>query len=232
MPLAYWSLAWAVLLLVLSSLAVGGLTALAGADLRLEDTRAGEADVVALRIAMAVVIGRQVLLVAGIWALYRNLAVPPGQFPLANIRWWPIPGSVLLWSVGTYGAVIAYVALVTLLGVEWLKPTGTLGEEVTRDPLTLLLASLLAIVVAPISEELLFRGVLFGALSRFGIVLAALASGLIFALPHFDVGSILPFTLVGAALAFVYFRHRSLASAIYVHVLFNAVSLVLLIGSA
>lgn len=231
MPVLFWSLLLAGALFLASSLVTAGLVDLAGAELRLEDTETEDADVTALRIGLVVVLCRQLLLVAGIWALYQALAIRRMSFPFANRRWWPVEKSVFLWAIGTYVAVILYSALVSLLDVDWLTPSGTVGDEVTRDPLTLALAGILAVVVAPVSEELLFRGVIFGALSRFGIVVGALASGLLFALPHLDPGSIFPFTLVGAALAWVYYTQRSLPAAIYFHALFNSISFVLLVST-
>ena len=226
-----WCLTLAALLFLASSVVTQLLVEAVGADLRLQDTDDGDADTTALRIGLAVVLGRQLLLMVGIWLLHARLAksVP---FPLSATRWWPIERNVAFWAFGTYAAVIGYSALVSLFDIGWLVPEGTVGEEITRDPVTLLLAGLLAVAVAPVSEELLFRGVIFSALSRYGILLAAFASGLLFALPHLDPGSILPFTLVGAALAWVYYRHRSLVAAIHFHVLFNAVSYVLLLLTA
>lgn len=201
-----------------------------GADLRLEDTDAGVADTIALRTALMVVLVRQVLLVLGIWMLYRFLADGTTTFPLANCNWWKLEGRVVLCAAGIYAAVVAYAGLMSMLGVEWLTPQGTIGKEVTRDPLTLALAGVLALVVAPVSEELLFRGVIFSALTRLGVVFGAFTSGLIFALPHFDMGSLLPFTFVGVALAWVYYRRRSLSAAIHFHLLFNSISFFLLLA--
>lgn len=226
-----WCLTLAALLFLASSVVTQLLVEAVGADLRLQDTDDGEADTTALRIGLAVVLGRQLLLVVGIWLLHARLAKNV-LFPLSPTRWWPIERNVAFWAFGTYAAVIAYSTFVSLFDIGWLVPEGTVGEEITRDPVTLLLAGLLAVAVAPVSEELLFRGVVFSALSRYGILLAAFASGLLFALPHLDPGSILPFTLVGAALAWVYYRHRSLVAAIHFHVLFNAVSYVLLLLTA
>lgn len=226
-----WCLTLAAVLFLASSVVTQLLVEAVGADLRLEDTGDGDADTTALRIGLAVVLGRQLLFVGGIWLLHARLAanVP---FPLSAAGWWPIERNVVFWAFGTYAAVIVYSALVSLFDVGGLVPESTVGDEITRDPVTLLLAGLLAVGVAPVSEEVLFRGVIFSALSRYGVLLAAFASGLLFALPHLDPGSILPFTLVGAALAWVYYRHRSLIAAIHFHVLFNAVSYVLLLLTA
>lgn len=203
-----------------------------GAELRLKDTEAGPADPVALRIGLIVVLVRQSLLIVGIWALHRLIAARGTPFPLSVQRWWPIRPQVAFWAAGLYAAVIAYGAFATLSGIDWLIPQSTVGTEVARDPTALALAGLLAVVVAPLSEELLFRGAVFGALSRFGIAFGAIVSGFLFAVPHFDTGSTLPLTLVGAALALIFFRYRSLAAAVQVHALFNSVSFVLLIATA
>lgn len=224
-----WSLALALVLFIASSAVTAVIVRALGAELRLQDTDVAEADTLALRVAFFVVLGRQVLLMLGIWTLHRTLAGATSPFPLSGLGWWPVRKSVILWAAGAYAGVVVYAGVVSLFDVEWLTPTGTVGQEVTRDPLTLALAGLLALIVAPVSEELLFRGVFFGALSRFGVLVGALVSGLLFALPHLDPGSVIPFTVVGAALALVYYRCRSLPSAIYVHMLFNLVSFAILV---
>lgn len=228
-PLAFLGAAacLAILLFTASSVVIAFLVDLAGAELRLEDSAGMPADPVAVRIAFAVVLVRGVLLAVGVLLLHR---LTRSTAPLlADRPWWPVPRSVLIWTVAAYGFVLVYGVVVSALGVDWLTPRGTVGDEVTRDWFTLALAGVVAIVIAPVSEELFFRGALFGALSRFGVMFSAVASGFIFSLPHLDPGSILPFSIVGAIIALVYVRQRSLVAAMQFHVLFNTTSFLLLV---
>jgi hypothetical protein len=84
-------------------------------------------------------------------------------------------------------------------------------------------------VVAPLGEELVFRGLLFPWLrSRLGAVAAAVLSGLIFATLH-GVPILIPaLTAIGAALAWLYHRCGSLWPVIVAHGAFNAIMVIAL----
>ncbi len=84
-----------------------------------------------------------------------------------------------------------------------------------------------AIVVAPIGEEVCFRGFLYNSLKRWsGIWPAALASGILFGAIHSSLAQMLPLTLFGIVQCFAYEKVRSLWLPIAVHALFNTVSLI------
>jgi membrane protease YdiL (CAAX protease family) len=78
-----------------------------------------------------------------------------------------------------------------------------------------------AIAAAPVFEEFIFRGLIFGGLRRsLGLLPAALASAAIFAIVHPPV-SWLPVFVMGLCAALVYERTRLLAAPIVVHGLYN-----------
>ena len=79
-----------------------------------------------------------------------------------------------------------------------------------------------AALLAPVCEELFFRGYLYGALCRFGERRAMLASALCFALAHgVSVGGLVVHTLLGLLLALIVRRARSLYAAMLVHGCYN-----------
>ena len=83
-------------------------------------------------------------------------------------------------------------------------------------------------LVAPIAEEALFRGVLFGGLSqRMPVWGAATASALLFALFH-GLGVVLPIFVLGLGLAYVYARTGTIWASMTTHALVNAVSVTVL----
>lgn len=85
------------------------------------------------------------------------------------------------------------------------------------------------VVMAPIAEELLFRGVLLGALAvRCSQRCAALASAALFAGTHFQLVQFPALFVVGAVFALLAFRSRGLGLPIMVHMGFNATTVVLL----
>lgn len=81
------------------------------------------------------------------------------------------------------------------------------------------------IVLAPLAEEALFRGLLFGRLKgRLGMWPAALVSGIIFGAAHLNATLAVPLAMAGVALAFLYAHTRSLVASTVAHMTLNAVS--------
>ena len=88
---------------------------------------------------------------------------------------------------------------------------------------------LMAGVVAPFAEELVFRGLLFPWLrARLGVPAAVLLSALFFATMHGALILIPALTVVGAAFAVIYQRSGSLWPAIVAHSVFNGIMIVAL----
>lgn len=95
------------------------------------------------------------------------------------------------------------------------------------------ISGILVILGAPVSEELFFRGFLYGGMrTRYPVWLAALASGFFFGFAHYEVTEpsslvIIPaLIMVGVVLALVYERRRSLLAPIAAHAAFNVVGFV------
>ena len=102
------------------------------------------------------------------------------------------------------------------------------------DPVALLLFFLTAAVAAPLFEEALFRGFLLPSLTRYMPVWGAiLLSSFIFAAAHLSLSEIIPLTLLGAILAWVYTRSRNLLAPMLLHSLWNSATLagLFLLGS-
>jgi uncharacterized protein len=86
----------------------------------------------------------------------------------------------------------------------------------------LALAFGVTVVLAPIVEELFFRGFVFGVLKeRMPVWLAILLSALIFAVYHFSLWLVVPIVLLGIALAWLAHWQRSIWPAVACHGLNN-----------
>ena len=97
------------------------------------------------------------------------------------------------------------------------------------DPLAIGLLVVFAVVLAPIVEEIIFRGCLYRFLkSQTTRLPAQLLSGALFALIHLNLFSFLPLLLVGVLLARVYERSGNLLVPIWFHAFFNGFSLLML----
>lgn len=157
-----------------------------------------------------------------------------------SIRPWPRPQdmftfkpsrSALLWGVGGYFVAVPLMFGVALLNQQiWQGQGGsnpllqTVLEE--QDGVALLVFFLTAAIAAPIFEEILFRGFLLPSLTRYTSVGWAIAlSALIFAAAHLSLSEVLPLTLLGAVLGFVYQRSRSLISPMVLHSAWNSATM-------
>lgn len=87
-----------------------------------------------------------------------------------------------------------------------------------------------AVVLAPVAEEFIFRGVLFPFVKQLGWPrLAWVGVSLLFALTHGDVAIFVPLFVLALALTWLYEKTGSLLAPIAVHSLFNSANLVLLV---
>ncbi|MEJ6580448.1 MAG: CPBP family intramembrane metalloprotease [Akkermansiaceae bacterium] len=94
------------------------------------------------------------------------------------------------------------------------------------DTLTIFQDVLSAVVVAPIFEELLFRGVLFmGLMKRIRPVPAALVSSTLFALMHtqYDPWGLLSVGVMGLVCCWLVWRTGSIKWGVALHAIYNLV---------
>lgn len=95
------------------------------------------------------------------------------------------------------------------------------------DTMALFTLGLSAVIIAPLSEEILFRGFLFRNLREtVGKGLAAVLSGFLFGLVHMHPTLLIPLTGLGIALALLYEWTGSLWVPILAHMAFNLLTLV------
>ena len=83
----------------------------------------------------------------------------------------------------------------------------------------------LGAVLVPFAEELFFRGLLFGALRRYGFLVAILVSSVLFGLAHGLSVALVGAALFGVLTAVLYERSRSIWPAVAAHVTNNAIAL-------
>jgi membrane protease YdiL (CAAX protease family) len=131
-------------------------------------------------------------------------------------------GSALKWMAASIGAYLLFAALYSLLVV--VPEQEDIAEGFGALPVQLLLIA----IAAPISEEVCFRGMLFGGLrERMPMWGAALLSGAIFGVLHAltGVSAVPPLIAFGFILALLYERTGSIVPCIILHMLNNSVAL-------
>jgi len=150
-------------------------------------------------------------------------------------------GSGVLFGIGLYPVMVFVVGglltvLLQTISGEHVEAPEQVGEHLPAVGTALTV--LYAIVIAPIGEELFFRGVLFRALrDRHGFWVGAVGSSIGFGLIHFIPGSAIDAALLitvmfftGIALCFIYERRRTIVAPIAAHMTFNVIGIALILG--
>ncbi len=142
-----------------------------------------------------------------------------------------------------FGAASLALVYGAMLGVRFLVQEfvfhGNWPDNSTQEPIEVyktsggiffkLMLGLAAVVVAPIAEETIFRGFLYGVTKRFSDRwFAAIFTSLVFACVHNHVGSAVPLFTLAMGLSIAYEITGCLLVPIAMHSLFNAFNLVLL----
>jgi membrane protease YdiL (CAAX protease family) len=174
------------------------------------------------------------------WLTWRHpgwrdmLGVPRRAATLVREALWGVVAGVVL-----YFAVAIVVAVpLTILFNAFSSTEVSTPEQVSPDVSVWgkILAVVLAVAIAPIAEELFFRGLLFRSIrDRRGFATGAVASAALFGLVHYVpspwkdallLQSIMVFT--GFALAWIYERRASIAANMVAHMTFNAIGITLI----
>jgi membrane protease YdiL (CAAX protease family) len=92
-----------------------------------------------------------------------------------------------------------------------------------------LVLGVVALVLAPVSEEILFRGILYPALKGLGFPRSAFwTTAILFSLIHFNTATFLPLLAFACLLNALYEWTGNLLSCMVAHTSFNAVNLIML----
>lgn len=140
------------------------------------------------------------------------------------------PGRALL-----YGALVACAFLplgellqrgsmeiISRLGVHPEAQAAVVALKSSSERLDRLALAIVAVVLAPVAEELLFRGILYPAIKRGGFPRLALwGTSLLFAFIHMNLITFLPLLLFAMMLALLYEHTGNLLAPLAAHALFN-----------
>lgn len=186
-------------------------------------------------VVIAGLIGYGPVLVWAWWALRRRgSSLPPSaglHLRAADVGWGPLTWLCCLATQITVGIVV----VVTRIPIES-NTEGVADGAVDRGYVISLLV--LAVIAAPIVEEIVFRGlVLRGLLSRMGAVPAIAIQAVLFGVAHVDpvrgvgnIGLALVLGSVGATLGAAAYLFRRIGPSILAHGILNAVALTLVLS--
>ncbi|RCV10645.1 hypothetical protein SETIT_2G125700v2 [Setaria italica] len=138
--------------------------------------------------------------------------------------------------------VIGFTIMMTLVWITSILPDKVVGPEDAYDPIlkgilsdsptSKLLCFFLYCVVAPLSEEIIYRGFLLTALSssvkwRDAVVMSSLA----FSVAHLSGKGFIQLFVIGCNLGLTYCRTGTLVASFTIHSLYNAVTLYMVLAS-
>ena len=141
----------------------------------------------------------------------------------------------LLYPVVVFGVGIVLNLLLQLITGRSIRSPRQLPAHLSTAGVAVSIAY--AVVIAPIHEELFFRGILFRSLAdRYGFAIGAGGSGLAFGLIHYVPGPVYGSVLLmgvmvftGVALAWFYERRGNIVANMVAHATFNVIGLTLIL---
>lgn len=201
-----------------TTIAVGLILALSGID--------ADGDSAVVTVVATLLQG--IFFVGAALVLARSIAAPRGwHFGFRRAPLWPTVGWAALGMFAFYVFGAIYVVLVDPSAEQ--DVTESLGAG--DGTLGLIVAGLMVIAVAPVVEEVFFRGFFYRALrTKYPIALAAIVNGLVFGVIHYDFASVdgllllPPLALLGVLFCLVYERTKTIWAPIGMHAFNNTVA--------
>ena len=152
-----------------------------------------------------------------------------------GLRWKEWPHVFAIVPLGVVGMFLFSIILYFTGYRDLLEAVGAAGEQeaVTlfregTDPLILTLMAVAAVIVAPVCEEIVFRGYLYSAAKKHaGSTAAAFFSALVFAGAHGNVAALLPLFVFGLVLVAAYEFTGSIWAPMAIHAGFNGSTVVI-----
>ena len=141
------------------------------------------------------------------------------------VAWRPFAPDAFYWflvaGAVVYGLVAGYV-------IVKIHPEAKGWLVMPREARGLVALFALAVVMAPLTEELLFRGWIYTSLrARFGVAASIVVTGALFACAHWERTHLYALAVLPVGLLLGYVRERSggLRAGLYMHSIYNCVAL-------
>lgn len=133
-----------------------------------------------------------------------------------------------VWGFGGYMVALPLVLIVSLINQQIWQGQGGSNPILflalkAQDQVALTIFFLTASVMAPLFEEIMFRGFLLPSLTRYLPVWGSiLLSAFLFAIAHLSLSEVLPLMTLGIILGFVYVKSKNLLAPMLLHSLWNS----------
>jgi membrane protease YdiL (CAAX protease family) len=200
-----------------------------------------EANLLVASLLILVMIGGGIAGAFGISALlivFQLLVILPGLIWIA-LRRYPLKPTLRLHSINRqtviWSVLIGLVCWPIAAGMAALIEQGLSrigpGPQIPypTSAMESIVYAIVFIVLAPITEEPIFRGFVMSAWLRRGTLPGLLLSGFLFASLHLQIVAILPIALLGVVFGFLVQRSNSLYSSIIAHMCYNTIGTLFII---
>ena len=154
---------------------------------------------------------------------------PNRVFGINKMPW----GKILIWGLGAMVPVYIFLGLGSFI-IRLIIPSKEKVPEmqeivqtmISSHDITVLIALLFsAIIVAPIVEEIIFRGYIYPVLKKYSHRLfAGFMTSLLFAVVHGNVAGLIPLLLLAIILTLSYELTGSILVPVLIHALFNGIN--------
>ncbi len=211
----------AVFIALIGSAAEGGITPEQMGNM------AADLKVIALPTIWALTASNLVITLAAFWFINRK----PERVHAVGLDHWGRygMGMTILLTIGVLGAAMAFThiyATYAIPDIEAQAAMKRLFEAIPDTTGNTILLFVAVAILAPIAEELVFRGFLQNSLMHHMPPFAAIAlASVIFAAIHFDFYAFPALAALGAAFGYLYYKTGSLRVNIAMHVINNALAL-------
>ena len=168
-----------------------------------------------------------------LWIVFLQVKSLEGEFTFKKdyfqFNYLPIKDAIIQ-GIRGWLTIIRFVLLVSLIMnslIENQNGSNPLLEIVLNNNnyLSFILLFITTTFLAPLFEEVIFRGVLLPTLSRdFGIIFGIVFSAFIFALAHLSLGEMPPLFVLGIGLGITRMASGSLLSSVCMHSLWNGLT--------
>lgn len=129
---------------------------------------------------------------------------------------------LFLWTVSIYLAMGAN-DIFSRYGIDILVDSDGIGETLLAE----VIATIYTCIIAPITEELFYRGMLLNVFSKSNQRFAIFATALFFGFAHGNIQQFILAFLLGIFFAHITMKHGSIIPSIIVHIFVNTLSTVL-----
>jgi membrane protease YdiL (CAAX protease family) len=205
----FWQAVGIIVLLLIVEIAASIALIEMGVALTLGDPRGYIVTVLVTGIGLSLILAHKKL-------DYRRLFSPGNGSFEATMR--PIFPSLLVLCAGVFVLIMEF----SNFTARFLPPSPETQEGLVQLLMGGLPSILTICVIAPVIEEMFFRGILLrGFLHNYPPWTAILLASLLFGLRHLDPGHAIVATVTGVVLGWLYYATRSLWPAVFAHALQN-----------